>query len=193
MPPSKRAKIFSMFDALKGLKEALAAKERIPEERKILAADAIEELNRTLIELEKGSTITVVYYCTHGQCDDQEITLELFTAQYIPDLSDEQQIVQAEVDTEQNQEYGHHILREGMEQFHTAGNEAKTTGAGAAKGSKQAKEKLFALIAGNRLVQHKNDDFQNSHTQINQVQNPGSNLHSGYKFTNLRAGAFCTK
>ena len=48
MPPSKRAKIFSMFDALKGLKEALAAKERIPEERKILAADAIEELNRIL-------------------------------------------------------------------------------------------------------------------------------------------------
>ena len=71
MPPSKRAKIFSMFDALKGLKEALAAKERIPEERKILAADAIEELNRTLVELEKGSTITVVYYCTHGQCYNQ--------------------------------------------------------------------------------------------------------------------------
>ena len=71
MPPSKRAKIFSMFDALKGLKEALVAKERIPEERKILAADAIEELNRTLVELEKGSTITVVYYCTHGQCYNQ--------------------------------------------------------------------------------------------------------------------------
>ena len=71
MPPSKRAKQFSMFDALKGLKEALAAKEQIPEERKILAADAIEELNRTLVELEKGSTITVVYYCTHGQCYNQ--------------------------------------------------------------------------------------------------------------------------
>ena len=27
MPPSKRAKIFSMYDALKGFKEALAAKE----------------------------------------------------------------------------------------------------------------------------------------------------------------------
>ena len=67
MPPSKRAKIFSMFDALKGLKEALAAKERIPEERKILAADAIEELNHILTKLEKGTTITVVYYCTHGQ------------------------------------------------------------------------------------------------------------------------------
>lgn len=71
MPPSKRAKIFSMFDALKGLKEALAAKERIPEERKILAVDAIEELNRTLTELDKGATITVVYYCIHGQCYNQ--------------------------------------------------------------------------------------------------------------------------
>ena len=60
MPPSKRAKIFSMFDALKGLKEALAAKERIPEERKILAEDAIEELNRTLTELGTGTTIDYI-------------------------------------------------------------------------------------------------------------------------------------
>lgn len=71
MPPSKRAKIFAMFDALKGLKEALAAKERIPEERKVLAVDAVEELNRTLMELEKGSTITVVYYCKQDQCYNQ--------------------------------------------------------------------------------------------------------------------------
>lgn len=71
MPPSRRAKIFSMFDALKGLKEALAAKERIPEERKILAVDAIEELNRILTSLEKGSTITVVYYCSHSHCYNQ--------------------------------------------------------------------------------------------------------------------------
>ena len=42
MPPSRRAKIFSMFDALKGLKEALAAQERIPEPRRYLAEDAIE-------------------------------------------------------------------------------------------------------------------------------------------------------
>ena len=71
MPPSKRAKIFSMFDALKGLKEALAAKERISEERKTLASDAIEELNRVLVSLEKGTIITVVYYCIHGQCYNQ--------------------------------------------------------------------------------------------------------------------------
>lgn len=71
MPPSKRAKIFSMFDALKGLKEALAAKERVPEERKILAADAIEELNNILTKLEKGTIVTVIYYCTYGQCYSQ--------------------------------------------------------------------------------------------------------------------------
>ena len=71
MPPSKRAKIFSMFDALKGLKEALAAKEHIPEERRILASDAIEELNRILTALEKGTIVTVVYYCIHSQCYNQ--------------------------------------------------------------------------------------------------------------------------
>ena len=71
MPPSKRAKQFSMFDALKGLREALAAKERIQEERRILASDAVEELNKILMSLERDTTITVVYYCTHGQCYNQ--------------------------------------------------------------------------------------------------------------------------
>ena len=68
MPPSKRAKIFSMYDALKGFKEALAAQEVIPEERKLLAEDRIEELNRTLLSLRRGTTITVVYYCSMERC-----------------------------------------------------------------------------------------------------------------------------
>lgn len=71
MPASRRAKQFSMFDALKGFKEALAVKELLPEERKILTVDAMEELNRTLTSLEKGKTITVVYYCPHRQCYNQ--------------------------------------------------------------------------------------------------------------------------
>lgn len=54
-----------MFDALKGLKEALAAKERILEERKILASDAIEELNNALTALTPSNIITVVYYCDY--------------------------------------------------------------------------------------------------------------------------------
>lgn len=62
MPPSKRAKQFMMFDALHGLKEAIAAKEKIKIPRKELSEDMIAELNKTLIELHKGQLVTVVYY-----------------------------------------------------------------------------------------------------------------------------------
>lgn len=51
-----------MFDALKGLKEALARKEKQPEPRRILAEDAIAELNAALSRLEPGQLVTVVYY-----------------------------------------------------------------------------------------------------------------------------------
>ena len=64
MPPSRRAKQFGMFDALKGFKEALAAKERQAEPRIELAPDAAEELNRAICALEPGHTVTVVYYCS---------------------------------------------------------------------------------------------------------------------------------
>lgn len=67
MPASRRAKQFSMFDALKGLKEALAAKERLPEPKKTLAPDAIEELNSIISLLEIGTVVTVVYYCRYRE------------------------------------------------------------------------------------------------------------------------------
>lgn len=62
MPNSRRAKQFSMFDALKGLKEALAAAEKTPEPRKYLSDTSVEELNQTISSLKKGQVITVVYY-----------------------------------------------------------------------------------------------------------------------------------
>lgn len=71
MPASRRAKQFSMFDALKGLKEALAAKERQPEPRKELSQDAIEELNRILLELYTGQVVTVIYYCNYEHAYQQ--------------------------------------------------------------------------------------------------------------------------
>ena len=67
MPASQRAKQFSMFDALKGFKEALAAKERQPEPRRELAQDAIEEINRTLCALQPGDMVTIVYYCRYRE------------------------------------------------------------------------------------------------------------------------------
>ena len=67
MPASRRAKQFSMFDALKGFKEALAAQERQPEPRRELAQDAIEELNRTISGLKVGEVVIVTYYCHYGK------------------------------------------------------------------------------------------------------------------------------
>ena len=67
MPTSRRAKIYAPFDALKGLKEAIAAKEIIRVPKIELEEDRKEELNRILIELKKGQMITVVYYCSYEE------------------------------------------------------------------------------------------------------------------------------
>lgn len=62
MPPSRRAKQFAPFDALKGLNEAIAAKERRPEPRRELTDYMKEQINEMLSELHKGQLVTVVYY-----------------------------------------------------------------------------------------------------------------------------------
>ena len=67
MSNNRRAKQFAPFDALKGLKEAIAEKERIPTPRRILAEDALTELNQQLSQLRKGDMVTVVYYCIYEQ------------------------------------------------------------------------------------------------------------------------------
>ena len=65
MPPSRRAKQFAPFDALKGLQEAIAAKQKHPEPRRELSEYMKEQINRTLSNLQKGQQITVVYYDIH--------------------------------------------------------------------------------------------------------------------------------
>ena len=62
MLPSRRAKQFAPFDALKGLKEAIAAKEKRPEPRRELTDYMKEQINNALLDLQKGQQITVVYY-----------------------------------------------------------------------------------------------------------------------------------
>ena len=67
MPPSRRAKQFAPFDALKGLKEAIAAKEKRPEPRRELTDYMKEQINISLSDLRKGQQVTVVYYGTVEQ------------------------------------------------------------------------------------------------------------------------------
>ena len=67
MPRSRRAKQFMPFDALRGLKEAIAAKERVIEPRRYPSEDAIAEINEKLLGLHKGQIVTVVYYGIYEQ------------------------------------------------------------------------------------------------------------------------------
>ena len=67
MPRSRRAKQFMPFDALRGLKEAIAAKERVIEPRRYPSEDAIAEINEKLLGLHKGHIVTVVYYGIYEQ------------------------------------------------------------------------------------------------------------------------------
>ena len=67
MPRSRRAKQFMPFDALRGLKEVIAAKERVIEPRRYPSEDTIAEINATLLGLHKGQIITVVYYGIYEQ------------------------------------------------------------------------------------------------------------------------------
>ena len=55
------------FDALRGLKEAIAAKERVIEPRRYPSEDAIAEINEKLLGLHKGQIVTVVYYGIYEQ------------------------------------------------------------------------------------------------------------------------------
>ena len=73
MPPSKRAKQFAPFQALKGLNEAIANKEKIITPRRELSEDSIAEINRVLISLSIGSLVTAVYYCDYQQ-EYQQLT-----------------------------------------------------------------------------------------------------------------------
>lgn len=67
MPRAKRAKQFQPFDALTGLREAIAAKERVTEPKRGLTEDSVAEINSILSYLEKGQIITVEYYDIHEQ------------------------------------------------------------------------------------------------------------------------------
>ena len=67
MPIHMRAKQFAMFDALKGLTEAIAEKEQQFSPKRELTGERMEEINRTLIALQTGDIVTVTYYCQYGR------------------------------------------------------------------------------------------------------------------------------
>ena len=65
MPRGDRARQFAPFDALKGLQQALRLKEyehdRI--EKGDITEEKIEEISKTLNDIEKGYDVEVTYFC----------------------------------------------------------------------------------------------------------------------------------
>lgn len=57
-----RAKLFMPFDALKGFREALAAKEHIVVPKIELSEEMLEELDLKFRELAPGKIVTIVHY-----------------------------------------------------------------------------------------------------------------------------------
>lgn len=66
MSVKMRAKQFMMFDALKGLTEAIAEKEKQYAQSRALMESRIEEINRELMNLKNGNTVSVQYCCQNG-------------------------------------------------------------------------------------------------------------------------------
>lgn len=62
MPIPDRAKQFMPFAALKGLPDALAAKEKIAVKKIELSSEMYEELDRKMHQVERGRIITVIYF-----------------------------------------------------------------------------------------------------------------------------------
>ena len=59
---SDRARHFLPFDALKGFKELVKEVERIKVSKKELTEEDIEKLSKTILSLEKGMMVRVVYF-----------------------------------------------------------------------------------------------------------------------------------
>lgn len=62
-----RAKQFAMFDALKGLTEAIAEQEKTDVPQRELSENRIEEINQQLQLLQIGDEVTISYYCYYGR------------------------------------------------------------------------------------------------------------------------------
>ena len=59
---SDRARQFLPFDALKGFKDLIKEVERVKVNKKELTEQNIEKLSKTILSLEKGMMVKVIYF-----------------------------------------------------------------------------------------------------------------------------------
>lgn len=57
-----RAQMFQSFDALEGFRDIIRAQEKIVVEKRELTDDDCDQLNQTIMQIEKGMMVKVVFY-----------------------------------------------------------------------------------------------------------------------------------
>lgn len=57
-----RAQMFQSFDALEGFRDIIRAQEKIVVEKRELTEDDCDQLNQTIMQIEKGMMVKVVFY-----------------------------------------------------------------------------------------------------------------------------------
>lgn len=72
-----RAKLFLSYDALKGFKERIHAKERIVVEKPILSEDQLYELDWKIKQIKPGMMIAVVYFDNYQYVYKEEIVTQI--------------------------------------------------------------------------------------------------------------------
>ena len=56
------AQMFQSFDALEGFRDIIRAQEKIVVEKRELTEDDCDQLNQTIMQIEKGMMVKVVFY-----------------------------------------------------------------------------------------------------------------------------------
>ena len=103
-----------------------------------------------------------------------EIGPELLVFEYAPDLADEQQIVAAEVHTEEKHEYGGHILQVGAVAGEGIVAHAEAAGARGAEG-------IAHRLEGRHAAKQQKKDIRNGQDNVEDVEDGGGFAHPGHQ------------
>ena len=118
-----------------------------------------------------------------GSQDDADIGPDFFHGKGFPEATDEEQIIEAEIDPEGNHEQGDDPLLDGGVAGAAVIEDAESPGAGGAEGDAQVMEPVHA-------GEGQEGNHQKGHAQVDLIQYDGSIPHPGNEFGYIRAGAF---
>ena len=119
-----------------------------------------------------------------GKSDDNQIPANLLHSKGTPEFAEQHQVIGIEVDTEQNHKDGDDPLQIGGVVHHAGVFDAKSAGAGSAKGGGQR-------IEQRHVPQQEQQDFDDRHPKIDDIQDACGVFDLGHQFADRGSRAFC--